>query len=189
MSDSTRELAREEFVALRATIRERGNLRLVLFVATLGIWGALLVATVAVIGLPVASLIPLLTLAGGFEAVATLHIGVERIGRYIQVKHEADAAARQSGGPAWEQTAMAWGLRFPASGIDPLFATIFLSATALNYASVAWTAVAAELVALGVLHALFIARIVRVRAWAARQRTEDLDRFRGLISAEPPNRT
>jgi hypothetical protein len=184
MSDLSRELAREEFAALRATIRERGSLRLVLFVATLGIWGALLVATNAVISLPVACLVPLLALAGGFEAVASLHIGVERVGRYVQVRYEGDAgaAARERTGPSWEQTAMAWGLRFPASGIDPLFATIFLAGTVLNFASVAWTAVAAELITLGILHALFVARVIRVRAWAARQRTEDLDRFRGLVS-------
>lgn len=189
MSDSGRDLAREEFAALRATIRERGSLRLVLFVATLLIWGGLLVATSAAIVLPVASLVPLVALAGGFEAVAALHIGVERVGRYLQIRYERDtgdaggASPQPPDGPAWERTAMAWGRRFPGTGTDPLFGAIFLSATALNYASVALTAVTAELVALGVLHALLAIRIVRVRAWAARQRAEDLERFRAIFQA------
>jgi hypothetical protein len=48
------------------------------------------VATIAFVTLPVASLIPLVVLAGGFEAIASLHLGVERIGRYVQVRFEGD---------------------------------------------------------------------------------------------------
>jgi hypothetical protein len=205
MDDFQQDLAREEFVALRATIRERGTLRVALFVAVLAAWGGLLVASLAAIGLPVASLVPLLMLAGGFEAIASLHIGVERVGRYVQVRFEQDLEEGPPSTPegaSWERTAMAWGRRFPASGIDPLFATVFLGAVVLNFASVAVMSVAVELVVLALFHVLVIVRIVRVRAWAGRQRKEDLERFRTLGEperaggtarenplAEPPGRT
>jgi hypothetical protein len=181
MSDSAQDLAAEEFRALRATIRERGSLRAVLFLATFGLWAALLVATVSVVALPAASLVPLLVLAAGFETVAALHIGVERIGRYLQVRYEADTATDAAGprnGPSWERTAMAWGQRFPGTGTDPLFGALFLIATVANYAAAAIGALPAELVALAVFHGLFVLRIFRVRAWAGRQRGEDLERFR-----------
>src|SRR5262245_53866388 len=54
----------EEFAALRATIRERGTVRMVLLPVTLGIWGATAVATMAAIQLPIAALLPLLVLTG-----------------------------------------------------------------------------------------------------------------------------
>ncbi len=34
-------------------------------------------------------MVPLTVLVGGFEAVWTLHVGVERIGRFIQVSYES----------------------------------------------------------------------------------------------------
>jgi hypothetical protein len=183
MSDSARELATEEFRALRATIRGRGNLRAVLCLATFGLWAALLVATVSVVALPAATLIPLLILAAGFETVAALHIGVERIGRYLQVRYEGHGADGGPDGPAWERTAMAWGQRFPGTGTDPLFGALFLIATVLNYASAAIDALRVELLVLAVFHGLFVVRTVRVRAWAAKQREEDLERFRTLVSS------
>ena len=66
-------------------------------------------ATAALASLPIAALLPLLVLAGVFEAVFALHTGVERIGRYIQVFFEAP------GERAWEHTAMAFGRAFPGS--------------------------------------------------------------------------
>lgn len=183
MSDSSFDLGREEYVALRATIRERGSLRLVLFVVTIGLWSALVVATAAALSLPVASLIPLLVLAGGFEAVASLHIGVERIGRYIQVRYEGDAPGAPDTTSSWERAAMAWGRRFPGTGTDPLFGAIFYVATALNFLPVALTGVAPELTTLALLHVLFAVRVWRVRAWAARQRSEDLARYQQLLTA------
>jgi hypothetical protein len=68
----------EEYRALRATIRERGATRIWIFLAGLAAWSALVVATAALAALPVATLLPLLILAGTFEAVFSLHTGVER---------------------------------------------------------------------------------------------------------------
>ncbi len=188
MGDSSFDPGPEEFAALRATIRERGSLRVVLFVATIGLWSALVVATAAALTLPVASLIPLVVLAGGFEAVASLHIGVERIGRYIQVRYEWDAPGAAGVPIRWERAAMAWGRRFPGTGTDPLFGVIFYLATALNFVPVALTGVAPELAVLALAHLLFAARVWRVRAWAARQRDEDLRRYQQLLTAEGAER-
>src|SRR5947209_377037 len=78
----------EEYRALRDTIRERGTTRVWVFIAGLAVWAALVIATAALAALPVATLLPLLVLAAVFEAVLSLHIGVERIGRYLQVYFE-----------------------------------------------------------------------------------------------------
>src|SRR4051812_40874617 len=114
----------EEYRALRATIRERGTTRVWVFVAGLVGWAGVEVATAALAALPVATLLPLLVLAAVFEAVFALHIGVERIGRYIQVYFEDSAG--------WEHTAMAYGGAF-RGGTDPLFTLVFVCATILNF--------------------------------------------------------
>ena len=55
---------REEYRALRATIRERGTARVWLFVVGIMAWAALLFATASVTPeLPIAVLLPLLALA------------------------------------------------------------------------------------------------------------------------------
>ena len=79
----------EEYRTLRDTIRQRGTARVWVFLAGFGMWAALTVATAALAALPVATLLPLLILAAAFEAVFSLHVGVERIGRYVQVFFEA----------------------------------------------------------------------------------------------------
>ena len=181
MSDSQADTAREEFAALRATIRERGTLRVGIFLASLAAWAIADVATAALITLPIASLVPLLLLAAGAEAVASLHLGVERIGRYVQARFESTPAPNEAG-PAWERTMMAWGQRFPRTGTDPLFSVVFLLAVLLNYVPVALTAVAPEMVALALPHGFAVWRILHLRAWARRQRAEDLARFQELIA-------
>ena len=80
----------EEYRALRSTIRGRGTARVWIFVAGIAAWAAVLVATAALAAPPAGMLVPLLVLASTFEAVFALHIGVERIGRYIQVFYEED---------------------------------------------------------------------------------------------------
>src|SRR5436853_7026190 len=78
----------EEYRALRSTISQRGSAKIWIFIAgTLG-WAALAMATAALASLPVATFLPLLVLAVTFEAIFSLHVGVERIGRYLQVFHE-----------------------------------------------------------------------------------------------------
>jgi hypothetical protein len=171
----------EEFSALRATIRERGTVRVVLLPATIALWAGAVIATTAALTIPIASLVPLLVLAAGFEAIYALHVNVERIGRYVQVFLEPDGG--------WEHVAMAYGQRFPGRGSDPLFSAIFLTATALNYVPVALTGQTPELVGFGALHALLIVQIATARRRAARQRLVDLDRFRALKDTSTDRRS
>ena len=125
---------------------------------------------------PLASLFPLIVLAAGFEAIHALHVGAERIGRYLQVFYEAAAD-----GPRWETTAMAVGPALPGGGIDPLFTFVFAAAAVLN----ALTAIlpqptTLELAAVGALHGAFLVRVVRARMAAARQRAVELESYRAL---------
>jgi hypothetical protein len=170
--------AAAEFAALRATIRERGTARILLFFAVMAVWGALAVATAAAIALPVAALLPLVVLAAGFEATTALHVGVERIGRYLQVRFE-EAAGR----PMWETAAMQFGARGRAIGSDALFSTVYVLATFLNFLPVALTALVPEVVALGAMHAIFLWRVVTVRRAAAGQREAELRAFREILAA------
>jgi fatty acid desaturase len=164
---STREDS--EYQALRATIRERGTARMVLLPIAIGLWAAAAIATTAVVALPIAALGPLVVLAAGFESIYTLHLNVERIGRYLQVFHERDGG--------WEHVAMAFGQRYPRGGPDALFSAIFLIATALNYLPVALGGAPPELIVAGVLHLLLALRIGTARRRVAQQRRVDLERF------------
>ena len=159
----------QEYAALRDTIRERGTARMLLLPVTFGIWAGIAVATTAVIQLPIASLLPLVVLAAGFEAIYALHINVERIGRYLQVFHEPDGG--------WEHVAMEFGRRFPGRGPDALFSALFLTATAINYLPVALGGATPELVAGGLLHLLLALHIGTARSRASQQRQKDLERF------------
>ena len=162
----------DEYQALRATIRERGTARMVLLPIIFVGWAATAIATAAVITVAVSTLVPLLVLLAGFEAIFALHVNVERIGRYLQVFHEP------AGG--WERVAMAFGQRFPGTGPDPLFSRLFVLATSVNFLPAALGGDVPEIVVLAVLHLLFINRVRIARAFAASQRTQDLDRFIAL---------
>jgi hypothetical protein len=163
----------DEYRALRDTIRERGTARVWIFQAGLAAWGALVIATAALAALPVATLLPLLLLAATFEAVFSLHVGVERVGRYIQVFFEEESG--------WEHAAMAFGRPVRGTRVDPLFATIFLIATILNFVPVLIAEpVATEVVVIGAAHLFLIARILLARRAAGRQRATDLERFQKL---------
>jgi hypothetical protein len=158
---------------MRATIRERGTARMVLLPLIFIGWAGAAVATAAVIGLPISTLVPLFVLVAGFEAIFALHVNVERIGRYLQVFHE------DRGG--WEHVAMRFGQRFPGSGPDPLFSRLFVLATSVNFlpAALGWDSIP-ELTVLGILHLLFINRVRVARAFAVAQRAKDLERFTAL---------
>lgn len=174
------ERERLEYSALRATIRERGTARVCVFAAGAAAWGALTVATAALASTPLATLLPLLVLASVFEAVFALHIGVERIGRYLQVFYEAGPPPGSSG-TGWEHAAMAFGKPSGAAAIDPLFAIPFLSAAVFNIApALVVEPTRAELVFVGGAHALFLLRLGVARAAAQRQRAVDLQRFQQL---------
>jgi hypothetical protein len=166
----------EEYSALRATIRERGTRRMTLVAAVFIAWAALFTATEIWVATPFSTLIPLLVLAAGFEATFAMHVGVERIGRYLQVEYEGG-----EGGPAWEHTAMRFGATpTPAAGrVDPLFSMMFASATALNMVPVVLMTLSisgafGELGIVTVAHGIFVARILRARKFAAQQRELDL---------------
>ena len=119
----------DEYSALRATIRERGTARIVIFAGGIVAWAAATIATAALASTPLATLLPLLVLASVFEAVFALHIGVERIGRYLQVFHEDDPLPHRVG-------AYRDGVRQPAGAVstDALFIVPFLLAAMFNAA-------------------------------------------------------
>ncbi len=160
----------QEYKALRATISQRGSVRTCAFVVGLAAWAVVSLST-ALVSIPLVTVLPLVLLAGTFEAVFALHVGAERIGRYLQVFHE----------DRWEQTAMAFGAPLAGTGSDPLFAVFFGLATACNFVPVLLAeAVRVELAIIGGAHVLFIIRLVVARQVAARQRAADLQRFRNI---------
>jgi hypothetical protein len=167
-----------EFAALRATIRERGTVRLILTWATFGLWAGLLLAALVWTSVPAAFLAPLVVLAAGFETAFALHTGVERVGRYLQVFFERNPDAPGSGG--WETTAMTFGQRFPG-GPDPLFSVLFVLAAVLNGVLAVGGAIVAEQIGVGLFHAVFVIRVIVAGRRAARQRAQDLERFRALM--------
>jgi hypothetical protein len=177
-------LEQDEYQALRATIRERGTARVCVFAGGMAAWAAVAIASAALASTPVATLLPLLVLASVFEAVFALHVGVERIGRYIQVFHEAgrsDGSGGASGSRGWEHTAMAFGRPSGAVTTDALFTVPFLLAVLFNVAPAMILAPArVELVFVGGAHALFVLRLVAARYAASRQRAVDLERFTEL---------
>ncbi len=126
-------LQEDEYRALRDTIRERGTARVWAVVAGIFAWAALTAATAALSSTPVGTLLPLVMLIATFEAVYALHVGVERIGRYLQVFYEA-ADDRT---PRWESAAMAFGRPANAARVDPLFAIVFAIAALFNLAPAA----------------------------------------------------
>ena len=138
---------------------------------------AIVAATVTALGGHLAtSLFPLVVLAGGFEAVHALHVGVERIGRYLQVFYESPPE-----GPMWETTAMSVGPALPGGGVDPLFTVIFVFATAVNLLPlIVASPTPLELLVIGLFHAGFVVRLVRARGAATRQRAVDLESYRAV---------
>ena len=164
-----------EFAALRQTIAARGTVRVVLAVAAVVSWAGLASMQGLYSDLPLLSLIPLTVLVAGFEAVWALHVGVERIGRFIQVSYES------SGGASWETTAMRASPGLPGSGADPLFGVVFAAASLVNL-GVAFVAqpTAVEVVLLFAAHAAWLLRLARARLLAGRQRRSDLDAFKAI---------
>ena len=166
----------EEYRALRATIRDRGTQRVWLFLVVITAWAAGTIATAALAALPVATLLPLLVLGAGFETLCGVHIGIERIGRYLQVFYPPDEGERD-----WERTVMAYGLAYPKSGPDPLFSPYFLLAIVLNFVPVLLAEpVRLEVSVVGAVHLFFAGRVVAARLASGKQRVQDLERFQRL---------
>lgn len=171
-----------EYSELRATIRERGTARVWLFAVGMVAWGALAVATSALAVTPVATLVPLVVVASVFEAVFALHVGVERVGRYLQAFYEAaDGEAR------WEHTAMAFGRPSGAVGPDALFFIPFLLAALINMIpALVVEPTRSEVIFVVGAHALFVLRLVVAREGARKQRAVDLARFQEIKNARQP---
>jgi len=166
-------LSQSEFTALRRTIATRGTARVVLVPVTLIGWAALASVVLLFGDLPVAAVPPLAVLAAGFEAINALHVGVERIGRYLQVFYESPA-----GEPSWETTAMAVGPRLPGGGVDPLFSLVFAGAALVNMTTaLVPEPTPMETLIIGALHTAFLLRIARARQVATSQRARELRTF------------
>jgi hypothetical protein len=189
-------LARTEYELLRQTIAIRGTVRMALVPVTIIVWAGLGVSVLVLAQPPFAALFPLVAIAAGFESILALHIGVERIGRFLQVFYEDVDAPADALWPRWERTAMVGGPALPGGGTDPLFAILFSSAVILNFVLVLVPQpVPLELAVFGALHLVVVIRIWRARRAAATQRAKDLahyqlvrDQARGIAgSTARPN--
>ena len=118
--DSRDPFGLEEYRALRATIRERGSLRFLVTTITFSAWAAVLTTLCAVTVVPTFVLVPLVVLAAGFELNLAIHVGVERIGRYLQLKYERDPQSAAG----WEHAVMK--LQVPGRGMDAMFLAVVL---------------------------------------------------------------
>lgn len=169
-------LSETEYAVLRQTIAARGTARAMLLPMTIIGWGVLTLAILAFSAPPIASLIGLAVIAAGFEAIHALHVGVERIGRYLQVYYEAGNDT-----PRWETTAMAVGPSLPGGGTDPLFSVLFVCVALINLSiAVLARPLHPEFVIVALLHLALIFRIYRSRGAAARQRAVELESYRAL---------
>lgn len=178
---------RSEYLVLRKTIAQRGALRPILVLLGTGIWGALLIAVLVLLPVPVAAAIPLLSLVVTFEVVRPLHFGAERIGRYLQVFYEeaGESGRALSDTPSWERVAMSFGA-VPGAGGHALFVPLFVLATALNYLAVLLPGPERiELSVMAIPHLAFIAWLVASDRAMRSQRAIELARLRALRDAKP----
>jgi len=140
-------------------------------------WAALSLILATWGGHPFSSLLTLLVLGAGYEAIHALHVGTERIGRYLQVYYEADAD-----GPRWETTAMAVGPALPGGGIDPLFTVPFICGVFLNMLpGLMLDPSPVEVAVLAGPHIVVLVRAIRGRLAASRQRAVELESFKALL--------
>jgi len=169
-------LQQVEFDVLRQTIAWRGTARMVLVPVTFMVWAALSLVVILFADLPVAALFTLVVLGAGFEAAHALHVGAERIGRFLQVYYEGGPDS-----PRWETSVTSVGPGLPGGGIDPLFTFIFAAAAFLNMMLVLLPGPSrTELGIIGVLHLGFVVRLVRARGASARQRAVELESFKAV---------
>jgi hypothetical protein len=173
--------SQSEFTVLRQTIAVRGTVRMALLPVTVIGWTSMAAALLQGSALPgLQALVPLSVLIAGFEAIHALNVGVERIGRYLQVYYEGSTE-----GPMWETTAMSVGPGLPGGGIDPLFTVVFAAASALNLAlALPELRTVTGFVIVVPVHAIFWVRVIRARGAAARQRAVDLETFRAVKSGQ-----
>lgn len=169
-------LQHAEFTTLRQAIAWRGTARMVLVPVALGTWAALSLVVLLFVDLPIAALFTLAVLAAGFEAIHALHVGAERIGRFLQVYYE-----HLPDGPRWETAVTSVGPGLPGGGIDPLFSFVFAAAVLLNMLLVLTPGPSrTELGVTGIIHLAFVVRLVRARGASARQRAVELESFKAV---------
>jgi hypothetical protein len=185
-NDSRDPLALEEYRALRATIRERGSLRFLVTAITFSAWAAVLTTLCADTVVPTFVLVAVVLLAAGFELNLAIHVGVERVGRYLQVKYERDPQTAAG----WEHAVMS--LQVPRGGLDALFLVVFLSALALTFVVGLWLdaagtgsdevgAIRAETLVVAVLHAIVAVRWLQAAKYARSQRARELSAFEAAL--------
>ena len=179
-------LAIEEYRALRATIRTRGSLRLIVIALTFVSWAAAGLALLILLDRPVpaAALFPLALLAAGFEVVFAAHTGVERVGRYLQAFYESGAGPAPNRPPCWETVLHTAGAELPSGGTDPLGSRLFVLAVAINLIpalltrggplTVDLTGTAVSLGGVALLHVAMLARVRQATRFARGQRDADL---------------
>lgn len=177
------ELAQQEYAVLRETIKSRGGARPLVALAGVSAWAAAMLGVLIWLPNPLAAVVPLLILVTTFEVVRSLHLGVERIGRYVQVFFEEGLAADGAPltPPAWEHTAMTFGSAVPGAGGHPLFFPILLLATIINMIAVILPdPLPIELGTLLVPHVAFVVWMVYCDRGMRRQRANELARYRAL---------
>jgi hypothetical protein len=184
--DTRDSMAVEEYRALRNTIRERGSLRHLTTTITFSVWAATMLWVAGSFTGPAAFVVPLVMLAAGFEVGFALHVGVERVGRFLQVRYERTPGSFVS----WEKTAMP--LRVPSGGVDPLFLKLYLGGAIINLAAAIWpwllTGIRPEKPAgalvfaiIGVTHIAAILRWQLAARFAASQRARELSAIEELV--------
>jgi len=169
-----------EYAALRQTIASRGTARAIVCLVTVAVWAALATVHGLLSDLPLLVVVPLVALAAGYEAVWSLHVGVERIGRFLQVVYEG-----RPDGPSWETIAMRAAPGLPGGGVNPLFTPLFAGASLVNLGT-AFIAepTAVELILLLAVHIAFLLRLAQTRLLAGRQRQSDLHAFQAAVGVE-----
>jgi hypothetical protein len=176
------DLPGREFETLRATIRARGGARPWAFLAGISAWAALLILVLIWLPNPIAAAVPLLVLVATFEVVRSLHLVVERIGRYVQAFFEEGSAIDGPlVPPAWERTAMIFGPRVPGVGVHPFFLPVFLLATVINLLAVVLPdPIPLELGAMLLPHVAFVVWMIYCDRAMRKQRATELARYRAL---------
>lgn len=176
------DVAAREYAALRETVRSRGGIRTALFLVGLAAWAVALLVVLIWLPQPTASVVPLLILLATFEVVRTLHLGIERVGRYLQVFfEEIPGEIAPTRPPAWEHTAMAFGPTLPGAGGHPYFLPVFLMATLVNFLAVLFPGpVLVELATLAVPHVALLIWLLHCDRGMRKQRATELARFRAL---------
>jgi len=178
------DLSDREYAALREAIATRGCVRPAFFVAGISSWTFALIGVLVWLPNPVAAAIPLVVLVCTFEAVRTLHTGVERIGRYLQVffeETESNDGQRPLSPPAWERSAMLFGRSVPGASGHPLFLPLFILAAVVNLLAVVLPGpIPLELATMAVPHAAFVVWLVYCDRGMRQQRAAELARFREI---------